>query len=131
MEIGRELFFTRRWVPAAAYAGLLAIAVVIVHLPVDPSVRFIDDFNSSLADLNQNRLDLAQTKLERVHAGSPDSAEVNFALGNLWFAKGDRTRAKGFYRRTLELDSQHPRALNNLGVLAIEEKTLAAGRSVS
>ena len=121
VELGRELA-TRRWVPITAYTALLAAAVGIVHLPVDPRVHFIDDFNSSLADIDQNRLDLAQTKLERVLANNPDNAETNFALGNLWLAKGDKTRAKSFYRRTLEIDARHDRALNNLGVLAIEEK---------
>ena len=54
--------------------------------------------------------------------GNPDNAETNFALGNLWLARGDRDKAKWFYRRTLQLDPRHDRALNNLGVLAIEEK---------
>ncbi len=121
VELWRALG-TRSWVPVTAYAALLAAAVGIVLIPVDPRVHYIDDFNSSLADLDQNRLDLAQTKLERVLANNPNNAETNFALGNLWLAKGDKTRAKGFYRRTLEIDAHHDRALNNLGVLAIEEK---------
>ena len=36
--------------------------------------------------------------------------------------KGDRTRAKYFFRHTLELDPRHASAYNNLGVLAMEEK---------
>ena len=36
--------------------------------------------------------------------------------------QGRPDRAKYFYRRTLELDPQHDRALNNLGALAVEEK---------
>ena len=121
VELGGALM-TRRWIAVAAYATLLAAAVGIVCLPVDSRVYYIDDFNSSLADLNQNRLDVAQVKLERVLANNPNNAETNFALGNLWLAKGDRTRAKSFYRRTLEIDPRHDRALNNLGVLAIQEK---------
>ena len=121
VEAWRELT-TRRWVPTAAYAALLAAALVVVHRPVDRRVLYIDDYNSSIADLEQNRLDRAQVKLERVFAGNPNDTETNFALGNLWLAKGDRVRAKRFYRRTLELDPHHDRALNNLGVMAIEEK---------
>ena len=112
----------RRWRTVMVYAGVLVLACVLVNRPVDPGLRFLDDYNSSLADIEQNRFDRAQHKLERVLSGNPDNAETNFALGNLWLAKGDRDKAKGFYRRTLQLDPRHDRVLNNLGVLAIEEK---------
>ena len=112
----------RHWGSVAMYAGVLLLACVVVNRPVDPGLLYLDDYNSSLADIEQNRLDRAQHKLERVLAGNPDNAETNFALGNLWLARGDRDKAKGFYRRTLQLDPQHDRVLNNLGVLAIEEK---------
>ena len=121
VELWREMN-ARRLVPVAAYTLLLAAAVVIVYRPVDRRVLYIDDYNSSISDLEQNHLDRAQVKLERVIAANPNDTETNFALGNLWLAKGDRSRAKWFYRRTLELDPQHDRALNNLGVMAIEEK---------
>jgi tetratricopeptide (TPR) repeat protein len=121
VELGREIF-AAQWRPVGAYAAALAGACVLVCWPVDPSLRSVDEFNSSLADIEQNRLGRAQEKLERVYAGHPNNAETVFALGNLWLAKGDRDRAKYFYRRTLELDPQHDRALNNLGALAAEEK---------
>ena len=112
----------RRWLPVAAYAGVLLLACLLVNRPVDPGLRYLDDYNSSLSDLDQGRFDRAQHKLERVFQNNQENAETNFALGNLWLAKGDRDKAKGFYRRTLQLDPRHDRVLNNLGVLAIEEK---------
>ncbi len=112
----------RHWGTMAVYAAVLGLACVLVNRPVDPGLLYLDDYNSSLADLEQNRLDRAQHKLERVLTGNPENAETNFALGNLWLARGDRDRAKSFYRRTLQLDPRHDRVLNNLGVLAIEEK---------
>jgi tetratricopeptide (TPR) repeat protein len=121
VEIWRDLS-AARWQPMAVYAAALAAACVLVGWPVDPSIRSVDDFNSSLADIEQNRLGRAQEKLERVYAEHPDNAETSFALGNLWLAKGDRGRAKYFYRRTLQLDPRHDRALNNLGAMAAEEK---------
>ena len=112
----------RHWATVTAYAGVLALACVLVNRPVEPGLLFLDDYNSALADIDQNRLDRAQGKLERVLANNPENAETNFALGNLWLARGDRGRAKGYYHRTLQLDPRHDRVLNNLGVLAIEEK---------
>jgi Tfp pilus assembly protein PilF len=52
----------------------------------------------------------------------PENAEINFALGNLWYAKGDSLRTKLYYRRTLELEPRHSSAYSNLGVIALEEK---------
>ena len=121
VEICREVS-AARWQSLAAYGAALAGACTLVCWPVAASIRSVDDFNSSLADLEQNRLGCAQEKLERVYAGHPDNAETAFALGNLWLAKGDRPRAKYFYRRTLQLDPKHDRALNNLGALAVEEQ---------
>jgi Flp pilus assembly protein TadD len=84
-------------------------------------LRSLDEYNSSLADIDQGRYDRALEKLARVLAQIPDNAETNFALGNAWLGKGDVQKAKGYYRRTLELDPQHYRALNNLGVIAFQE----------
>jgi hypothetical protein len=121
VEVCRDVS-TVRWRPLAAYGAALAAACTLVCWPVDSSIRSVDEFNSSLADLEQNRLGRAQEKLERVYAAHPNNAETAFALGNLWLAKGDRDRAKYFYRHTLQLDPQHDRALNNLGALAFQEK---------
>ena len=121
VECWREIH-RQQWLTPVVYAGALALACVLVNQPVDPGVRFVDDYNSALADMEQGRLDRAQQKLERVLAANPDNAENQFALGNLWLARGNRDKAKGFYRRTLQLDPRHDRVLNNLGVLAIEEK---------
>jgi Tfp pilus assembly protein PilF len=59
--------------------------------------------------------------LLRAHAFAPDNSETNLALGNLRLAQGDRAAAKSFYRATMQADAKHKGALNNLGVLALEE----------
>jgi Flp pilus assembly protein TadD len=66
-------------------------------------------------------LSLAQDKLERAYAYSPNNAELNFALGNLYLAKEKNDCAKKFYAATLSLNPTHERALNNLGVVALNE----------
>jgi Tfp pilus assembly protein PilF len=63
---------------------------------------------------------LAQRKLELARSYVPDNAETNFALGNLKLAQSDAAAATTFYLATLRLDPQHRGAINNLGVLALE-----------
>ena len=107
---------------AAGYALVLAVAVAITNRPVDPAVRHINDYNGALADIDNHRLDRAQAKLTRVLADNPNNAETYFALGNIALDRSDRDRAKYYYRQTLQLDPAHFRVLNNLGLLALEEK---------
>lgn len=76
---------------------------------VDPAARAAD-------------LDRAERNLLAAVSYSPRSPDVHFALGNLWLERGDRTRAKGSFRRALELNPKHEGVLNNLGVLAMEEQ---------
>ena len=121
VEIWRDLS-ARQWRAIAIYGVALVAAVLIVERPVEAGLQTLDEYNSSLTDLEQGRLDLAQQKLQRSLASNPDSAETNFAMGNVFLARGDRDSAKKFYRRTLQLDPNHDRVLNNLGVLALEEK---------
>ncbi len=120
-EICRALA-SRRWRTVAEYAAVLAVAMVIVNRPVPNELQHLDEYNSALTDIEQGRLDRAQQKLARALAANPESAETNFALGNVFLERGDRNQAKRYYRRTLDLDPRHDRVLNNLGVLAIQEK---------
>ncbi len=118
----RTLWPGGHWRPWAGYALALAAAAVVINRPVAASIRDVNDFNSALADIDNERFDRAQHKLEHVLADNPGNAETLFALGNIWMQRGDHDRAKFYYRRTLQLDPQHHRTLNNLGILAIEEK---------
>ena len=121
MEVWRDLS-ARRWNTALVYGLAFVTALLVVDRPVESGLAHLDEYNSSLTDLEQGRLDRARQKLEHSLAANPDSAETNFALGNVYLAQGDRDQAKRYYRRTLELDPAHDRVLNNLGVLASEEK---------
>jgi Flp pilus assembly protein TadD len=82
----------------------------------------MEAFNSGRQALELNNLPLAELNLRRAYSYVPDNAETNFALGNLRLAQGDTAGAKSFYRATLKADDKHKGALNNLGVLSLDER---------
>lgn len=110
------------WRLPAVYAGVLGAGLLVVCRPVEKRLLGLDEYNASIGDMDEGRIDRAQQRLERVYQLTPDSAAVNFALGNVWFERGNRDRAKYYYRRTLQLDPRQEHALNNLGVLAMQEE---------
>ena len=122
------------WLGAGTYLALAFGAATFVSIPrTDPGLWSLDFYNAGIRSLASGDLDLAQRNFETAYAYVQDNSEINFALGNLWLeksnhaldphARGDeRARAKDFYKRTLLLKQNHASALNNLGVLAMEEK---------
>lgn len=107
---------------AAVYLVLLALAAGLVSWsPTEPALWALDPYNAGREALDAGDLPLAQRKLELAHSYVPQSAEINLALGNLWLARNDRGAAREFYRDTLAAQPEHKSALNNLGVLALEE----------
>jgi len=108
---------------AAIYLGLLLAAVIFVTLPrKEPSLWAMEAYNSGRQALESNNLPLAELQLQRAYSYVPDNPETNFALGNLRLAQGDSAGAKSFYRVALRADGKHKGALNNLGILALEER---------
>jgi tetratricopeptide (TPR) repeat protein len=107
----------------ATYLGLLLAAAIFVTLPrKEPSLWAMEAYNSGRQALESNNLPLAELHLQRAYAYVPDNPETNFALGNLRLAQGDPAGAKSFYRAALQAEGKHKGALNNLGVLALEER---------
>lgn len=102
--------------------AIIAISAFLVTLPrPDPSLWALAAYNSGRLALDTNDLPAAERDLTRAHVLVPDNAETNFALGNLRLAQGDRMEAVAFYQSVLRLDPKHKSALNNLGVIALED----------
>ncbi len=107
----------------AVHIGLLLAAALFVTLPRnDPSLWATEFYNSGRQALESNNLPLAEKDLMRAHDLAPENAETNFALGNLRWAQGNFAAARFSYNAALEADPRHKGALNNLGMLALEEK---------
>jgi len=112
-----------KWLQTSAYLSIAAAAAVFVSWPnPDRSLYALDFYNTGIKDTESGNLRRAEENLNIAYRYVPENAEFNFAMGNLWLKKEDRTRAKYFFRRTLELDPRHASAYNNLGVLAMQEK---------
>lgn len=108
---------------AALYLGLLVLSTWFVSIPQrEPSLWALESYNSGWRALQSNKLAIAEEKLDLAYAYVPENAELNFALGNLRLAQGNKTAAKGFYLAALRLDPRHEGSYNNLGVLALEER---------
>ncbi|MGB8804838.1 MAG: tetratricopeptide repeat protein [Chthoniobacterales bacterium] len=107
--------------PVLSYAMLLMVSTLLVSWPQRGlSLWALDAYNSGWQALESGNLSLAERKLELARAYVPDNAETNFALGNLKLAQNDTSAASSSYLTTLRLDPRHRGAINNLGVLALE-----------
>ena len=106
--------------------AILAASAVFVTIPRhDPALWALDAYNAGRLALELNDLPRAERELQRAHDLVPDNAETNFALGNLSLARGDLAPAKKLYDAVLKTDPRHKGALNNLGVVALDENSPA------
>jgi tetratricopeptide (TPR) repeat protein len=118
---------TRRLI---AFGVVIAGATLFVARPrTDGSLWALDAYNSGIVALDVQNLPLASKDLELAYRYSSENAEVNFAMGNLRLAQGERTEAKAYYLRTIQIDPAHGRAFKNLGVLALEEQRWELARA--
>jgi hypothetical protein len=116
-----------RYRPLVTYLAILLVAAIFVTLPrKDPSLWATEAYNLGRQALESNNLPLAELYLQRAYSYVPDNPETNFALGNLRLAQSNCAGAKFFYHAVLQADGKHKGALNNLGLLALEENQPAA-----
>jgi tetratricopeptide (TPR) repeat protein len=107
---------------ATLQLGVIAAVAWFVSIPrPEPSLWALEAYNSGRLALETGNLAGAEQHLLRARTLVPNNAETNFALGNLRLAQGDPEAAKRSYATTLELDPTHKGALNNLGVVALNE----------
>ncbi len=120
----------RRVGPLLGVLGALAASTWFVTLPRnDPGPWALDAYNSGVHALEARDPALARRRLELADAYVPENPEVIFALGNVDLAQGDRASAAARYHQTLTLNPRHEGALNNLGVMALEDSQWEAARS--
>lgn len=78
--------------------------------------------NLSRVLLEQKRCDEAVTLLTRASGIEPESGEVYRLLGRAHHVQGKVKEAEDAYRHAIDLDDRDPWALNNLGLLLLEQQ---------
>ncbi|OAI41387.1 hypothetical protein AYO41_01680 [Verrucomicrobia bacterium SCGC AG-212-E04] len=123
LVLGVELLATQRWAAWLKWYLLpLGASLWLVTRPTtDPKLWALDRYSAGRLLLDHGKKEEATKQASAALAFAPDNPEINFLLGNCWLAQGDRPQAKNYYRRTLALQPSHGGALNNAGVLALEE----------
>lgn len=143
-----ENFARERWAPVTGYLALAGGAAWFVSIPQpDIGLWSLDHYKAGIRATSAGQLEIqrgnfreadraferAQHNLDTAYAYVPNNPDIDFALGNLWLARSNRTeipqyraeqrsQAKLYYRLALDLNPRHTGTLNNLGVLAMEEK---------
>ncbi len=107
---------------ATAQLVVLVATGLFVTMPRnDPSLWALNAYNAGRLALELNDLPRAEQELQRARSLVPENHEISFALGNLRLAQGDREAAKTLYETALKADPKHKGALNNLGVVALDQ----------
>jgi tetratricopeptide (TPR) repeat protein len=79
--------------------------------------------------LKSGKLAQAQQLLDRAHQLAPESPDINFLLGYLYFQKKDFTQAGTYLGTAATLNPHHGQALALLGRTGLERKDYPAARS--
>jgi tetratricopeptide (TPR) repeat protein len=106
----------------AAYVAIVGVAAAFVWAPQkDPALAAFRSYQTAIQALDSGDLGKAEDALDLAYRYAPSNVEINFARGNLAQRKGRLAEAKQFYRATLAIDPTHKRALNNIGLIALDE----------
>jgi type IV pilus assembly protein PilF len=104
------------------YLLILAGALWLITVPrTDPSLWAMRPYDAGREALESGDLASADRQFTQARAYAPDNTEINLALGNLRLAQKNRSAAFSFYSSVLRIDPTHKGALNNLGVMALED----------
>jgi tetratricopeptide (TPR) repeat protein len=115
---------------AAIYLLLLAGCTAWISTPpARPELWALRHYHAGTRALDRQDLPRANEQLQLAAAYSPQNLEVQFALGNVALATGHKAEARERYRATLAADPRHVGALNNLGLIALDEQDFAGRRS--
>ncbi len=118
-----------RFSTLALYFVVLVAGTAFVSKPqTDPALWALPAYTAGRQALDSGDFARAEQQLQRARDYVPDNPEINFALGNLRLAQGSRAEAKSFYELVLRLNPKHKGALNNLGLLALDENQPAIAR---
>lgn len=116
----------QKYFAVAFQLAIVTASAVFVTMPRhDRSLWALEDYDAGRLALEANDLTAAENHLQRARALVPDNPEIILAMGNLRLAQRNRAEAVALYEAVLRLDPRHKSALNNLGVIALEDQRFA------
>ncbi len=125
VEIGTSI--RARPLSAAAWAGTLAAAILLAHIPIVP----VDDglarwhFDRGLAWVYQGDAQRAEASFRSALAESPSLWTAHNGLGKLALDAGDAAQAERHFRHASELEPESPVAHSNLGLALVRRRRWA------
>lgn len=112
------------------WAGAAVAACVGVFLPVhEPTLRWLDTYNSGLKALETGDMEQARRKLETALQIEPNHPEIQTSMGNYWLRVNNAPKAREAYARALELNPETMVALNNLGLIEMTQGDYASAKT--
>jgi tetratricopeptide (TPR) repeat protein len=97
-------------------------AAMASHMATLPS-KAQKEMGKAMAALRDKEPAKALPHLEALERLAPNSAEASYLHGTYAFDTNDVQHAKTYWKRTLELDPKHLRALFSLSEIALQEKS--------
>jgi tetratricopeptide (TPR) repeat protein len=104
-----------------------AIHLDVADMVMTPKAR--KNAKRAISMLNSGNLSGAQRQLDEAFRISPESPDLNFLLGYLYFQKKDFTHAQTYLGTATNLNPQNAQALTLLGRTGLEQKDYGSARS--
>ena len=104
-----------------------------IHLDVADTVmtpKARKDAKRAISMLNSGNLSGAERQLDDAFRMSPESPDLNFLFGYLYFQKRDFAKAQTYLGMATNLNPQNAQALTLLGRTSLEQKDYGSARSV-
>lgn len=113
----------QRWTLAGGIIALTTASAWFVSMSrPDPANWSLDHYKAGIRSLDNGQVAEAERELTTAYAYVQENSEILFALGNLRYAQGNLPGAKHWYRKSLEINSDHAGVWNNIGVIAFDER---------
>lgn len=93
------------------------------------NIEYVIYFVSAISELKKDHYESAMARFRKIK-DFDKKASILFEIGNCYFFKKDRIKAKMNFEKTLRLDPNHAEALAHLGILAADDKQFDAAKTL-
>jgi hypothetical protein len=117
-----EAVSERNWKRAGIWLGAACAGTLVAYFPIrEPTLLWLDDYNSGLRHLESRHIKIARALFQRALAHSPQNPDILTALGTSCLKVNDLNGARRYYGQALQIEPKAVEALNNLAIVAAIE----------